>query len=103
MGHFTDVYGCIFGRGDCAEANAAAIAALPEHDTWPYVTRDMFAVPKMDYSYHDQLIPFARLYNGVERVWELWLSKFEAVLRTLYWDEVHVHLLTEHWGHYHYL
>lgn len=42
MGHFSIVHGCIYGCGD-AEDNRARINALPEQDSWPYLTRDLFA------------------------------------------------------------
>jgi hypothetical protein len=38
----------------------------------------------------------------VEIAWETWLSKFEALLRTLYWNGAHVYLHTECWGSFHY-
>jgi hypothetical protein len=103
MGHFTKVYGYIYALGGHDGENAARIAALPETDTWPYLTRDLFAVPNRQHIYWDQLITFGSLYNGVERAWETWLSKFEALLRTMDWDEAHVFLETELWGSYHYV
>lgn len=103
MGHISIVHGYIFGLGEWAQDNAARIAALPEHDTRPYLTRDMFAVPSMKHSYGDQLITFGLVYNRVEVRWQDWLEKFEALLRTMYWDEAHVYLETELWGNYHYV
>ena len=103
MGHVSLVYGYIYGLGEHAQANAERIAALPEHDSRPYLTRDTFAVPRMDHSYWDQLITFGLVYNRAELRWEAWLDKFEALLRTMYWDEAHVYLQTELWGSYHYV
>ena len=103
MGHVADVFGYILGRDDFAKENEARIAALPEHDTRPEITRDMFAVPTREHSYLSQLISFGRSYNGVENHWEAWLTKFEALLRGMYWDEAHVYLKTELWGSFHYV
>jgi hypothetical protein len=83
--------------------NRASIDALPADDTWPYLTRDLFAVPSQKHSYYEQLITFGTIYNGVERAWEGWLGKFEALLQTMYWYEARVHLETDSWGTYHYV
>lgn len=103
MGHISIVHGYIEGLGVHAHHNAERIAALPEHDTRPYLTRDMFAVPSMKHSYENQLITFGLVYNRVELRWQAWLEKFEALLRTMYWDEAHVYLQTDLWGSYHYV
>jgi hypothetical protein len=103
MGHFSVVHGYINGPGDYADENRASIDALPADDTWPYLTRDLFAVPSEKHSYYEQLITFGTIYNGVERAWKEWLGKFEALLRTMYWYETHVHLETDYWGTYHYV
>lgn len=103
MGHFTIVYGYINGLGDYSEENVRGILALPEVDTWPYLTKDLFAVPSREHSYWDQVFTFGNLYNGVERAWDQWLLKFEVLLRGMYWFEAHVHLQTEIWGAYHYI
>lgn len=101
MGHFSIVHGYIYGSGN-AEGNRALINALPEQDTWPYLTRDLFAIPTLSHAYLDHLITFGTVYNGVERAWERWLEKFESLLLTLDWDEAQVYLETEQWGSYQY-
>jgi hypothetical protein len=103
IGSFSVVHGYINGPGDYADENRASIAALPADDTWPYLTRDLFAVPSQKHSYYEQLITFGTIYNGVERAWEGWLGKFEALLQTMYWYEARVHLETDSWGTYHYV
>jgi hypothetical protein len=103
VGHFSVVYGYINGPGDYADENRASIDALPADDTWPPLTRDLFAVPSQGHFYWEQLITFGTIYNGVERAWEEWLGKFEALLRTMYWYEARVHLETDSWGTYHYV
>lgn len=101
MGHFSVVHGYIDCDDD--ERNRARIAALPEHDTWPFLTRDLFTFPAHEHAYWEQVISFGAMYNGVERAWDVWLGKFEALLRTLDWHEAHVYLETELWGAYHYV
>src|SRR5689334_13579512 len=103
MGHISLVYGYIYGLGTHAQDNAERIAVLPEQDCRPYLTRDTFAVRNMEHRYWDQLITFGLVYNRVELFWETWLDKFEALLRTMYWDEAHVYLQTDLWGSYHYV
>jgi hypothetical protein len=103
MGHFTIVHGYINANEAFFEENTAVIAALPEEDSWPHLTRDLFVVPQKKHSYDGQIISFGTMYNGVETEWEQWLTKFERLLRSLYWDDAHVYLQTELWGSYHYV
>ena len=102
MGHFTTLFGYINCDEDFFEENRESINALSADDTWPYLTRDLFAAPNSEHSYDGQLITFGTIYNGVERVWEEWLNKFEKLLRTMHWSDAHVYLQTEWWGNYHY-
>ena len=103
MGHFTIVHGYIHAWEDFFEENAEIIARLPEEDTWPWLTRDLFVVPQRTHSYSRQIISFGTMYDGVEGEWEAWLTKFERLLRRMYWDDAHVYLKTELWGDYHYV
>lgn len=102
------VYGVIRGipAGGELEAyrrrrtNWAAIQELPSNldDDWPFLSREMFSMPGPDvYSgtYHTQLIHFAASYNSIEYEWERWISRFEAMLRSMYWLSATVHLETE--------
>jgi hypothetical protein len=103
MGHQTLVHGYIrYTEGvERARLNREGIAALPEWsaEANPLVSRDMFAQPH--HGYLGELIPFGRIYNGVEGHWQRWREDFEALLRTLYWDEVEVWVQTEFWGEFH--
>ena len=108
MGDITEVYGCIVGPSFydqdiwMAEQNVARIAQLPEADTRPALTRDMFHIPQPSSLYIAQIIVFGAAYNRVEYVWDRWLAKFEALLQSLYWDTADVHLLTSLNRSYHY-
>lgn len=80
--------------------NWTAIQELPSSvdDEWPFLTREMFSMPGPDvYSgnYHTQLIHFAASYNSIECEWERWISRFEAMLRSMHWSSATVHLETE--------
>ncbi len=61
----------------------------------------MLAIPSEENSFNLQLIAFPLSQRGVHG-WARWLEKFEALLRTLYWYEVRLHLITEAWGNYQY-
>jgi hypothetical protein len=102
LGHVTRLHGYIFNWLRHEEDNRARLAALPEteEDAAP-LTRDMFASAGLSYD-AAQFIAFARGYNGVEQHWVEWRAKFEALLRTMYWNEAHVYLETEQWGIYHF-
>jgi hypothetical protein len=108
VSHISIVYGCIEGATYYADSsryyrmNAELIAALPETDEWPYLTRDLFAVPRDEHMFATQVVTFGASYNLVEWVWDVWLAKFEGLLRQMYWDAVHVHLRTELVGNHHY-
>src|SRR5690606_24732243 len=90
------VYGCIkhlpFGtlaerRASCLH-NRQAVMRLPQADAWPFLCREMFSVPGDDLmggTYHTQVIHFGMSYRAVEYEWEHWISKFEALLRNMYW------------------
>jgi hypothetical protein len=108
MGDITEVYGCIIGPSFyerdiwMAEQNAVRIAQLPESDTRPAMTRDMFHIPQPSSLYIAQIIVFGATYNRVEYVWDRWLAKFETLLHSPYCDGAHVHLYTSRNDTYHY-
>ena len=78
--------------------NRETIAALPEKDTFPELSRGMFAVPAdgTDPSTaRNQIIHFGASIYEVELEWRKWLEKFESLLRKLYWFNAVVHLRAE--------
>ena len=78
--------------------NRQVIAALPENDTFPYLTRAMFAIPGEEPhqgTYRSQIIHFAASMKEVEQHWKEWLEKFEGLLRKLYWFNAVVQLRAE--------
>jgi len=104
MGHISIVYGHIIGEpwksGDyhkLQRLNKNIIDALPDNDSFPWLTKKMFLVPDPDKDkmYRDQIIVFGASYKSVEYEWDEWLDKFEAILKQLYWSSATVHLDTE--------
>ena len=108
MGHEVIIYGCIEGApwrsGDeyrrLQEWNATVITELPSEDEWPWLVRGMFSVPGPwpEGTYQTQVIHFGASLKdepGDRSCWEVWLGKFEALLRRLCWYSAAVHLETE--------
>jgi len=116
MGHVSVVSGHIreahyFGgdidrRRLLSESNRRAIEALPIADEWPALTSSMFAITgKGEGShttpqYRGRVIHFGASYKELLDSFATWRSKFEALLRRLYWDDAAVMVHTEWWGHY---
>lgn len=100
------VYGCIrdLPFGDDNECrlrrlqNQRVINRLPDQDDWPFLSREMFASTgdqPVFGTYQTQVIHFGASYAAVEYEWELWMQKFEELLRKMYWVSATVHLETE--------
>lgn len=78
--------------------NFHAIASLPEEDdSWPFLSCSMFSssTNSIQTTYKSQIIHFGASFKNIEWEWEDWLTKFEALLRNMYWDEVRLHLISE--------
>lgn len=115
MGHESIIYGYIKGsmlKGgtprsyDLHPLNRAVINTLPKTDQWPFFTRSMFSYPGNDVvsgRYRRQIIHFGASLKQVESDWEEWLSKFESLLKRLYWQEAKLHLETELVGNHTYI
>lgn len=98
------VYGCIkdfaYGQGDAVrrQINRKAMLMLPKADEWPYLSQEMFAIPKIEISadnYQTEVMHFGASYKAIEYEWAKWLEKFEALLSNMYWISAVVHLETE--------
>jgi hypothetical protein len=108
MGHEAIVYGRIIGASwqvgerfaRTHDLNRAALATVPEADDWPWVVRSIFALPAPHPrgTYRRQVIHFGLSVKddpSDRGVWDVWLGKFEAVLRRLYWRSAAAHLATD--------
>lgn len=114
MGMTTTLYGCIIENGllhtpeqDKIYAhNTSIIHALPAHDEWPPLTRNMFAITDNadfsnkntgpNYAYSGRIIHFGGNFKSIELEWKEWEIKFEELLSKLLWLEATVHLQTEY-------
>lgn len=78
--------------------NRQALMSLPTLDAWPFLSREMFALPRL-VTQNDRLqssmIHFGASYVGIEYEWGLWINKFERLLQQMYWNSVVVNLETE--------
>jgi hypothetical protein len=85
--------------------NLLAISTLPEEDTWPFLSRHLFSssTHSIQTTYKSQIIHFGGSFKQIELDWEEWLTKFEALLSKMYWDEVQLHLFSEWMAPYHYV
>jgi hypothetical protein len=110
MGHVSIVYGIIIGAPSkipdyhkLQHLNNKVLASLPENDNFPWVTKNMFHFQdpeNIEGTYREQIIAFAASYKEIEYEWEVWLEKFESVLKQLYWISAKIHLETDFRGSY---
>jgi hypothetical protein len=84
------------------KANRHVLSSLSNTDTWPFLTRDLFALANDEHIYRTQIITFGTSYKMIERSWGEWLAKFEELLRKLFWIKCDVYLQTEIVGDFHY-
>ncbi|MYM62108.1 hypothetical protein [Pseudomaricurvus sp. HS19] len=98
------VYGCIkdvaFREGDAVRrrANREAMLSLPHADEWPFLSQEMFAIPRIEVdqsNYQTEVMHFGASYQAVEYEWEQWIEQFERLLSRMYWVSATVHLETE--------
>jgi hypothetical protein len=106
LGEEVAIYGWIEGAtwhsGDqyrrLQKFNEDALGRLPEKDTWPWLVRGSFALPALwpQGTYRCQAIHFGLTLKDepISTEWrDVWIAKFEAVLRRLYWFSATVHIL----------
>jgi hypothetical protein len=80
--------------------NSDVLAQIPEDDDWPWVVRGIFALPAPypQGTYRQQIIHFGLSIKDEpsnRRIWDVWLAKFERILRQLYWSSAVAHLETD--------
>ncbi len=80
------------------QTNRQAIERLPDTDDWPPLIRGMFSVVPERVAYRSWLIPFAAAVPGLDEQWDVWLNKFEDLLRSMTWFSVDLHLNTDYSG-----
>ncbi len=98
------VYGCIKDTTSIVSdakrraVNRRAMLSLPRADGWPFLSQEMFAIPKIEISgdsYQTEVMHFGASYKAVEYEWDQWIEKFEELLSKMFWVSVTVHLETE--------
>ena len=103
------VYGCIkdtIYTNDAEQVqlhrsvNSEVMKELPSVEDWPLLSREMFSMPVTanDIDFSDMgtnVVHFGTSYKAVEYEWEQWISKFESMLKRMYWVSATVHLDTE--------
>ncbi len=97
------VYGCIKDGAahvslERRRINREAMLSLPRADAWPFLCQEMFNVPSVvpgQGNYQTEVMHFGASYKAVEYEWNSWMTKFEELLKKMYWDSVVVHLETE--------
>ena len=111
MGQESIVYGYINainnlppGNEELYRLNEKILQALPEEDTYPWITKWMFSTVPVNtqHIYRNQVIHFGASYKGVESDWKIWIEKFEDILKQLHWFDATVHLVTENFGQHTY-
>ena len=108
MGHEVTLYGMIDGATYRSgeefrlrqDRNRAVIEALPLEDEWPWLTRQLFALPGAwpQGTYQGQVIHFGLSMKddpGDQDRLEPWLLKFEQLLSRMFWFWACVHIMTE--------
>lgn len=98
------VYGCIKDASgleldlDRRRVNRQAMLELPHADDWPFLSQEMFAIPRIEVdnaNYQTEVMHFGASYQAVEYEWDQWIAKFEELLSRMYWVSATVHLETE--------
>ncbi len=101
------VYGCIkdsvYGGAnrDRVVTNREAMSTLPSADSWPLLSRDMFASSDQFMVINEprtEVFHFGASYLGIEYEWQLWMDQFESLLAQMFWVSAVVHLETESSG-----
>jgi hypothetical protein len=100
MSVVSTVHGCIFAYVKMdLEQNQRVIEGLPAEDFYPQLTRNMFSVTATDPAqpglYKVQAIPFGASFKFFPDYWDVWLRKFERLLRRLAWDRAELRLRIE--------
>lgn len=98
------VYGCIkdaayyYDESERRRVNRQAMLDLPHADEWPFLSQEMFAIPRLEGfsgQYQTEVMHFGASYKAVEYEWEQWVAQFEELLQQMYWVTATVHLETE--------
>jgi hypothetical protein len=92
---------------DLYKINKDIIENLPDNENWPPIVKGLFSVPETIPSptfHRAQIIHFgASFKNFNDKDLRDWLSKFEDLLKKMYWWDVILHFDIELYGKYKYI
>ncbi len=100
------VYGTIHCSDEGADSNnfkqhevqnIRCLKSLPPFDANPPLTRDMFSMTStaddaISNTNHEKAIYFSGSYTIMPEEWDIWLDKFESMLKNMAWQEAKVQL-----------
>ncbi len=106
MGHEVIIYGVIVGAPykvgeaytELQNRNERIIRSLKKDQDWPWVDSSIFALPGPHPigTYRRQIIHFGLSMkddaDDYLEWWNMWLAKFENILRQLFWTSVRLHI-----------
>ncbi len=107
MAHEALLFGMIEGASFRTEEyrhlqqlNAEVLAQLPIQDEWPWLVRGMFALPapSPQGTFRQQVIHFGASIKDApmdRSCWDVWIAKFERLLRKLWWWSASLVLQTD--------
>lgn len=89
------------------EANSAVLRSLPTADNWPFLHRSMFVRSRQgpsgaSSSFRGTVVHYGGSFSGLHHDLAEWKSKFEALLRRMYWEHAALLVVTEYMGTHHY-
>lgn len=101
MGFQTIVHGRISLKGNF-EKSRHYIRSLGEDNQYPCISTEMFSLGTTEspYYYENPIISFGASYKQVEHEWEIFLLKFENILRNIEFETAKIQLETEILGTY---
>lgn len=111
MSHKTVLYGRILGTHGTTDnwyelysSNKNIIDSLPDEDEFPVILKSMFVSPPAlagPTLYHDQVNVFGASFKNIDHLdHRCWISKFEDLLKQLYWFDVVIHFDIELYGRF---
>lgn len=63
----------------------------------------MFSIPNEQGVFRDQVITFGASYKTLEHEWDLWINKFEELLKKMFWFNVIIYAEFEIMGNFKYV
>lgn len=89
-------------------ANSRVLRSLPVVDQWPFFHRGMFVRSRQgrrggSSSFRGTVVYFGGSFSSLYQDIDKWKAKFEAMLRSMYWEHAALLVVTEWMGIHHYV